>query len=79
MVQPRTGVELEGFEEIHAQSWVTLLARMPIKDQSNQYDDALESARGFQPNRDVPMYLGYIVEHRSDNRRAGPMGQRLPR
>jgi hypothetical protein len=62
VVQPRMGVELEGFETINAQSWITVLARVPIKDQNNLYKDALENARGFDPNRDLPQYLGYIVE-----------------
>jgi hypothetical protein len=62
VVQPRTGVELAGFETINAQSWITVLARIPIKDQNNLYEDALETARGFDPNNDLPQYLGYIIE-----------------
>jgi uncharacterized membrane protein YgcG len=62
VVQPRQGVELEGFETIEAKSWITVLARIPIKDQNNLYEDALKTARGFNPNTDMPQYLGYIVE-----------------
>jgi hypothetical protein len=62
VVQPRTGVELAGFETINAQSWITVLARIPIKDQNNLYEDALKTARGFDPMTDMPQYLGYVVE-----------------
>jgi hypothetical protein len=62
VVQPRTGVELAGFETINAQSWITVLARIPIKDQNNLYEDALKTARGFDPTTDMPQYLGYVVE-----------------
>lgn len=62
VLQPGTGVELQGFEEIHAQSWVTVLARVPIKAQNRLYEDALQSARGYQPQRDMPTYLGYLIE-----------------
>lgn len=62
VVQPRTGVELAGFETINAQSWITVLARIPIKDQNNLYEDALKTARAFNPSTDMPQYLGYVVE-----------------
>jgi hypothetical protein len=62
VVQPRMGVELQGFETINAQSWITVLARIPIKDQNNMYEDALENARGFNATADMPQYLGYIIE-----------------
>jgi len=62
VLQPRTGVELQGFEEIRAQSWVTVLAKVPMKAQNQMYEDALQAARGYEPNRDLPVYLGYMVE-----------------
>jgi hypothetical protein len=62
VVRPRQGVELEGFETINAQSWITVVARIPIKDQNNMYEDALENARGFNATADVPQYLGYLIE-----------------
>jgi uncharacterized membrane protein YgcG len=62
VVRPRQGVELEGFETINAQSWITVLARIPIKDQNNLYEDALKTARGFNAATDLPQYLGYVVE-----------------
>ncbi len=62
VLQPGTGVELEGFEEIEAQSWVTVLARVPIKAQNRLYEDALQSARGYQQQRDMPVYMGYLIE-----------------
>jgi hypothetical protein len=62
VMQPRTGVELSGFETITARSWVTVLAKVPYKTQSQMYDDALKVARGYEPNRDIPEYIGYVVE-----------------
>ncbi len=62
VLQTGTGVELQGFEEIRAQSWVTVLAKVPIKSQNQMYEDALQAARGYEPNRDTPVYLGYMVE-----------------
>jgi hypothetical protein len=62
VMQPRTGVELSGFETITARSWVTVLARVPYKAQTQMYDDALKTARGYEPMRDIPQYIGYVVE-----------------
>ena len=62
VLQPRTGVELSGFETIAARSWVTVLAKVPYKTQTQMYDDALKTARGYEPTRDIPEYIGYVVE-----------------
>lgn len=62
VVQPRMGVQLQGFEEIKAQAWVTVLAKIPVKEQYQLYEDALGEARGYVPDRDIPQYLGYFVE-----------------
>lgn len=62
VMQPRTGVELSGFETITAQSWVTVLARVPYKSQTQMYEDSLQTARGYEPMRDIPKYIGYVVE-----------------
>lgn len=53
---------LQGFEEIKAKSWVTVVAKVPMKKQVKLYDDVLMSASGYQPTDDVPQYRGYIVE-----------------
>jgi hypothetical protein len=62
VLQPRTGVELSGFETITARSWVTVLAKIPYKAQTQMYDDALKMSRGYDPTRDIPDYIGYVVE-----------------
>ena len=62
VVNPRTGVQLDGYEDIKARSWVTVLARVPVKQQYQMYEDALEEARGYSASSDIPFYLGYIVQ-----------------
>jgi hypothetical protein len=53
---------LEGFEEILAKSWVTVVAKVPIKKQTELYDEALMESSGYSALEDVPIYRGYIVE-----------------
>ena len=60
--QTRQGARLQGFEEIQAKSWVTILAKVPIKAQTANYTDALATSRGYNPGVDKPRYLGYQVE-----------------
>ena len=62
VVRPKTGAQLQGFEDIKARSWVTVLARIPVKKQYLQYDDALQAARGYDQAADIPVYGGYYVE-----------------
>ncbi|MCA9232013.1 MAG: hypothetical protein KDA57_15300 [Planctomycetales bacterium] len=58
----RTGAQLQGFEDIKADSWVTILAKVPIEQQYQLYDDALQSARGYDATRDIPKYAAYEVQ-----------------
>lgn len=62
VVPPSGGAQLQGFEDIREMSWVTVLAKIPIKQQFQMYEDALASARGFNVAVDQPRYLGYVVE-----------------
>jgi len=62
VTQPKGGAPMEGFEDIREKSWVTVLAKVPIKQQVELYKDALASARGFNMATDVPEYMGYVVE-----------------
>ncbi len=62
VVQSRTGAQLHGFETIKADSWITLLARVPIEKQYQLYDEALKSALGYNSTRDIPNYIGYQVQ-----------------
>lgn len=54
--------QLQGFEDILAESWVTVVGKVPVKQQYDAYDEALAEATGYLPERDVPNYLGYFVE-----------------
>lgn len=60
--QSREGARVQGFEEIEAKSWVTILAKVPIEAQTKHYKEALASSRGYKPTVDIPRYLGYQVE-----------------
>jgi hypothetical protein len=62
VMQPTTGIPLQGFEEVRAQAWVTVLAKVPVKAQYEMYEDSLASAKGYDPTRDLPEYIGYYVE-----------------
>lgn len=62
VIPPMGGAPMQGFEKIFEQSWVTVLAKVPIKQQFQMYEDALATARGFNVTSDQPRYLGYEVE-----------------
>ena len=49
-------------------SWVTVLAKVPIKQQFQMYEDAL-ATRGFNPAADEPQYIGYVIERAGGHRR----------
>ncbi len=68
--RPRTGSQLQGYEDTKAESWVTVVAKIPIKDQNLRYQNALANARGYVQAQDVPRYLGYYVQ-RSEVTNAG--------
>ena len=53
---------LQGFEEIRSESWVTVVGKIPIEQQTKIYDSALENASGYDPGRDLPEYKGYEVQ-----------------
>ena len=57
----RSMLSLQGFEDTTAESWVSLVAKIPIKDQYLSYRNALASSRGYDRKRDQPNYRGYIV------------------
>jgi hypothetical protein len=62
VIPPAGGAQMAGFEEILEKSWVTVLAKVPIKQQFQMYEDALATARGFNMTTDQPQYLGYVVQ-----------------
>ena len=69
VIPPTGGAPMQGFEEILEQSWVTVLAKVPIKQQFQMYEDALATARGFNVTADQPQYIGYEVRTRRGDRR----------
>lgn len=62
VITGRSQQRLQGFEQISAESWVTVLAKVPIKKQNLLYENALQNSSGYDPGRDAPNYLGYLVE-----------------
>jgi hypothetical protein len=61
MLRP-AGVPLDGTELIQAKSVAVVLAKVPVSDQYQAYVSALENARGYDPTRDSPEYLGAFIE-----------------
>jgi hypothetical protein len=73
------GLQLQGGERLEKTYWATVLAKVPIREQLKRYQDAFQQARGgFDPSRDFPRYMGFIVQ-RSEiiNGQATPW-QRIP-
>lgn len=62
VVPPTGGAQMQGIEDIREKAWVTVLAKIPIKQQFQMYADALATARAFNPSVDQPVYMGYLVE-----------------
>lgn len=62
IVTPHSQVRLQGFEEIEEKSWVAIVGRIPIEQQSKLYESVLEEASGYDPGTDMPVYKGYEVE-----------------
>lgn len=62
VVNASSGAMLQGFEEISAKSWVTVVAKVPIEKQYQLYDEALMNSTGYNAVQDIPLYRGYKVE-----------------
>jgi len=56
------GGMLQGGERVERAYWACVVAKVPIREQLKRYQDALEKARGSDPARDFPSYVGYFVE-----------------
>jgi hypothetical protein len=59
-----TGVPLAGGERLERVSWVTIVAKVPIREQLKLFQDAFQNARGYDPAQDFPQYAGYRVQRR---------------
>jgi hypothetical protein len=67
---------VQGFEDIRNVSWVTVVAKVPFKQQVQMYEDALLNSRGFNQQNDTPQYFGYFVERAEvTDKGAGPWQQ----
>ena len=59
----RGGVALQGGELVELAHWVTVVAKIPVKDQRSLYRSSFENAvGGFNVDFDSPNYLGYFVQ-----------------
>jgi hypothetical protein len=56
------GMQADSIQDIRAESWVSVVAKIPIEQQYQMYADALENARGYSQQTDVPLYIAYEVE-----------------
>ncbi len=56
------GAPLQGGERIEQSYWACVVAKVPVRQQFNLYEDAFKDARGYDPTRDFPTYVGYYVE-----------------
>jgi hypothetical protein len=58
---PRSRGGSVGLGDTEAESWVAVVAKVPIKDQYARYQNVLASARGYSKKIDLPRYKGYFV------------------
>lgn len=62
MMRP-AGVPLQGGERIEMAHWAMVVAKVPIREQLKHFQNAFENAKGgYDPTRDFPNYIGYIVQ-----------------
>jgi len=57
-----TGVPLQGGERLEQVYWATIVAKVPIREQLELFIDTFKNARGYDPVRDFPQYVGYQVQ-----------------
>lgn len=62
IVPPTSGAQMQGYADVRNSYWVTVLAKIPMAQQHQMYEDALKNTRGYDPTKDVPDYFGYQVE-----------------
>jgi hypothetical protein len=57
------GAQLQGGELLELNRWVSVVAKVPVRAQFNNYRSAFEEARGgFNVTADFPQYVGYVVQ-----------------
>ncbi|MEM1304575.1 MAG: hypothetical protein AAGG46_06745, partial [Planctomycetota bacterium] len=60
----RGGVSPDEDDRREVISYVTLLAKVPVEEQTAAYWSTFQNALGFEQADDQPVYLGYLVERR---------------
>jgi hypothetical protein len=56
------GVPLQGGERLERVAWATIVAKVPIREQLELFQDAFRNARGYDAARDFPQYVGFQVQ-----------------
>ncbi|QDU91197.1 hypothetical protein Pla175_46170 [Pirellulimonas nuda] len=56
------GVSLSGGEKVEVVSCAVVVAKVPIEKQYLKYQSTFQDAKGYDPTRDTPKYLGYFVQ-----------------
>lgn len=56
------GVPLQGGERLERVHWATVVAKVPIREQLKLFQDTFQNARGHDPVRDFPQYVGYQIQ-----------------
>lgn len=59
---PRAGVDLDGDELVRVVSYAAVLAKVPTQEQLKIYENTFRDALGYNESRDMPSYIGYVVE-----------------
>jgi hypothetical protein len=56
------GVPLQGGERLERVYWTTVVAKVPIREQLDLFQETFRNARGYDAARDFPQYVGYQVQ-----------------
>ena len=59
-IQP--GVKAPKDSKLVVKYWATITALVPVRNQKAEYQKTFEPAASYDPDQDVPKYLGYLVE-----------------
>ncbi|WP_442482450.1 hypothetical protein [Aeoliella sp. SH292] len=59
---PRAGVDVTEDDLIRKLSCAVVMAKVPLPEQLKEYKKVLKETRFYDPGKDFPQYLGYLVE-----------------
>jgi hypothetical protein len=62
VIRPNMAATPGTLADIRSESWVAVLAKVPIKQQVDKYKEALANASGYSEQYDMPKYIGYQVQ-----------------